>query len=143
VIVEGNHEHGRIIAKAAGSHFNPKCDRVVANVSTQDGVEKLLGGVIYQAFAVASIFAHAGSFDPHWLSRDMLWIIFDYPFVQLGVKKFIVTVPSSNLKSLEFCFKLGFKEETRVTDVFTDGDLLVLSMRREDCRWLKLKPRGA
>ena len=69
----------------------------------------------------------------------MLWITFDYPFNQLGVKKLIGQVPSSNLKALEFDKKLGFKEEARISDVFPDGDLIVLSMRREDCRWLKIR----
>jgi len=139
VIVEGNHEHGHILAKDSGVHFNPVCDKVIATVVGG----KLLGGVIYQGYTKASIGIHCASYSPYWFNQDMLWIVFNYPFEQLNVSKLIGQVPSSNLRSLEFCLKLGFKEETRVTDVFEDGDLLVLSMRREDCRWLKLKPRGA
>jgi RimJ/RimL family protein N-acetyltransferase len=140
VIVEGNHEHGHILAKDAGVYFNPVCDKVIASTNG----EKLLGGVIYQGFTQASIGIHCASYSPYWFNRDMFWIVFNYPFEQLNVAKLIGQVPSRNLKSLEFCLKLGFKEETRVADVFPDGeDLLVLSMRREDCRWLKLKPRGA
>jgi RimJ/RimL family protein N-acetyltransferase len=74
----------------------------------------------------------------------MLWISFSYPFEQLRVSKLIAQVPSRNRKALDFDLKLGFKQEAIVADIYPDGeDLLILSMRREDCRWLKLKPRGA
>jgi len=139
VIVAGNPEHGHAIAAGAGCIFNPACDRVIANARG----EKLLGGVIYQGFKGASIGIHAAGFDPHWLSNDMLWISFSYPFEQLNVSKLIAQVPSSNRKALEFDLKLGFKEEARIADAFIGADLLVLTMRRENCRWLKLKPRGA
>ena len=139
MIVEGNHEHGHAIAEAAGTHFNPRCDRVVANVVRG----KLLGGVIFTGFTVAGIGLHSAGFDPHWLSRDMLWMAFHYPFEQLGVRKITGTIHSGNRKAILFDLKLGFTEETRVVDLFPDGDLIIMSMRREDCRWLKLKPRGA
>jgi hypothetical protein len=38
---------------------------------------------------------------------------------------------------LDFNTKLGFIEEARITGVFRDADLVIMSMRREDCRWLK------
>ena len=28
-----------------------------------------------------------GGWDPHWINRDMLYVVFDYPFNQLGVKR--------------------------------------------------------
>jgi RimJ/RimL family protein N-acetyltransferase len=118
--------------------FNPVCDRVVARVDD----EKLLGGVIYQAFTGVSISAHIASFDKHWLCRDLLWTMFHYPFVQLGCLKILASVPSSNLISIAFCGKLGFTTEARVSDVYPGADLLLLSMRREDCRWLALIPKG-
>jgi RimJ/RimL family protein N-acetyltransferase len=72
----------------------------------------------------------------------MIWVCFNYPFVQLGCSKLFGQVPASNRKALEFDLKLGFIEEARVKDVFPDGDLIVIAMKREDCRWLKLKPRS-
>jgi RimJ/RimL family protein N-acetyltransferase len=139
MIAAGNIDHAYTIAKAAGCIFNPAVDRAISR--TRDG--KLLGGVIFQDYNIASISIHVAGFASHWLNNDMLWISFDYPFNQLGVTKLIAQVPSCNRKALEFDLKLGFKEEARIADIFPDGDLLVLSMRREDCRWLKLKPRGA
>jgi RimJ/RimL family protein N-acetyltransferase len=138
VIVAGNIEHAKAIAKAAGVAFNPECNVVIAR--EENG--KLLGGVIYQGYTGASIGIHVASFDPHWLNRDMLWAIFYYPFGQLGVQKLIGQTPSDNIKSLRFSAKLGFKEEARVEGVFHNADLIITSMQREDCRWLKRGHRG-
>lgn len=135
MIISNNEQHGYVIASAAGCVFNKGVDQVISRV--EDG--KLLGGVIFTGYCGASICIHVAGFDPHWINKSMLWITFDYPFNQLGVKKLIGQVPSSNLKALEFDKKLGFKEEARISDVFPDGDLIVLSMRREDCRWLKMR----
>jgi RimJ/RimL family protein N-acetyltransferase len=138
VIVTDNFAHARTIAKAAGFHFNPECDIVMAR--EEDG--KLLGGVIFQAYNGASIVIHVAGFAPNWLNRDLLWIAFSYPFDQLKVTKLFTQTPSDNRKALDFNTNLGFKDEARIEGVFRDADLIVRSMRREDCRWLKRGHRG-
>lgn len=132
-------EHGFAIANSAGTTFNPAVDQVI---SRSDEHGTLMGGVIFSGFTGASVCIHVGSFDPRWISPDMLWVTFNYPFEQLGVSKLIGQVPSSNQTALDFDKRLGFKEEVRISDVFPSADLVVLSMRREECRWLKLKPRN-
>lgn len=137
-IVFDNTGYGHRIAKAAGSNFNPAADRCIARV--KDGI--LLGGVVYVNYSIASISAHVCGFVDNWMNRDLLWVLFDYPFVQLGCDKIIVQIPETNIKSLEFATNLGFNLETKVIDVFPNGGaLLVLGMYRRDCRWLKIKPR--
>jgi RimJ/RimL family protein N-acetyltransferase len=138
VIEFNNVEHGYAIAACAGTTFNREYDQVISR--SEHG--KLLGGVIFSGFTGASTSIHVGSFDKRWINPDMLWVTFDYPFNQLGVVKLVGLVPSSNQTALDFDKRLGFKEEVRVADVFPNADLVVLSMRREDCRWLKLKPRS-
>jgi hypothetical protein len=138
VIVAGNIDHARAIAKDAGTFFNPECDRVIANV--KDG--RLLGGVIFTAYTGASMALHVAGFDPNWIDRDMLWITFHYPFVTCGVRKILGAIPTSNQKTVLFSRKLGFVEETRISDVFADSDLLIVSMRKEHCRWLRRGTRG-
>jgi hypothetical protein len=133
MIAPGTHEQARIIAEAAGVFFNPECNHSIVRVEG----DKLLGGVIYQGFTGASIRMHAVGFVPRWIDKDMLWISFEYPFGQLGVNKILVHVHSTNLKSLAFTTKLGFKEEAQITGVYPDADLVIMSMCREDCRWLK------
>ena len=96
---------------------------------------------MFSGYNEASICMHVASFLPGWVNRDLLWATFSYPFEQLGVKKVIGQVPASNKAALEFDTNLGFKIETIVKDVFVDDDLVVLGMYRDECRWLKIKPR--
>jgi hypothetical protein len=138
MIEQGNLRHAREIAKAAGCFFNPECDRIVSR--SEEG--RLLGGVIFTGYKVASIGLHCAGFDPRWIDRDLLWFTFHYPFEQLGVRKIVSTIPSRNLQAVLFNRKLGFVEETRVRDVFPDGDLLIMSMLKQDCRWLRRGHRG-
>lgn len=128
---------GNAIAAACGAIFNPEVDAVIARSEN----DRLLGGVIYQKFTGASIRMHMASFDPHSMCRDLLWTVFHYPFIQLGCKVVLGEIPSLNIKSLDIATKLGFKEVSRVKDIFPAGDLVMMAMRREDCRWLNIKPR--
>jgi RimJ/RimL family protein N-acetyltransferase len=137
VICVNNEEHGRAIAQAAGCSFYPGINEVI---SREEG-GRLLGGVIYQDYNDRSISAHIAGFGPNWISPDLLWAMFHYPFVQLGCKKIIGFVPSYNHRALAFDYKLGFKYVTKVPGVFDDGDLIVLVMERDECRWLRLRPR--
>jgi hypothetical protein len=138
MIVLNRTHHGRAIAEASGTTFNPETDRVIARV--EDGA--LWGGVTFQGYTGASIQMHMAGFVPRWADRDMLWVAFDYPFNQLKCRKVFGQVPETNTKALEIDLKLGFKIIAKIDDVFPDGACLVLALAREDCRWLNLKPRG-
>jgi RimJ/RimL family protein N-acetyltransferase len=83
---------------------------------------------------------HVASFNKRWLSKSLLFVVFGYPFLQLGCLKVIGRVAAHNNQALEFDLKLGFKEEARIRDVYPEGDLLILTMRRDQCRWLNLTP---
>lgn|SRR3982751_3939862 len=133
MITPGTLEHAKAVAKAAGVFFNPEYDHTIMRVERGE----LYGGLIYQGYTGASIRAHIAGFRPRWIDKDMLWMIFHYPFEQLGVGKIFGHVHSTNLKALDFNRRLGFIEEARIAGVYRDADLVILSMRREDCRWLK------
>lgn len=128
---------GPHIANAAGVVFNRDADTVLCRVEHGE----LLGGVIFTDYTGSSINLHVAGFKPNWINNDMLWATFHYPFVQLNCKVILGRVSAANSKALEFDLKLGFSEVARIDDVFPDGSLILLAMRREDCRWLKLRPR--
>ncbi len=133
-----NFDHGEAIAGVASNGFNRAVDQCVSR-STPEG--NLLGGVIYQNYvAGGSITLHVASWHPRWLTHDLLWAIFAYPFVQLKVQKCLGFVPSTNEHALKFDLKIGFHEEHRIRDAVPGGDLVVLSMRKEQCRWLTGPP---
>jgi RimJ/RimL family protein N-acetyltransferase len=95
---------------------------------------ELIAGVWYEDFNGKSITCHI--VIKGRINSKFLAIIFDYPFIQLGVSKIIGPVKSDNLKAIEFDKKLGFKEEARLLDVFPDSDLIFFTMAKADCRFL-------
>jgi len=139
MIVHGSELYGRRISDVAGAPYNPEVDTNIARV---DG-NNLLGGVTYTGYTGpgGSIHMHTAGFSPNWANRDFLWLIFHYPFEQLKVKKVFGQVPETNTKALEIDLRLGFKIVAKIEDVFPDGACYLLSLGREDCRWLKLTPR--
>lgn len=140
MIVFNDKEHGAAIANRVPRVFNPTGDVVISNVSDHTG--KLLGGVIFEGYTGTCIFMHQASWSRHWLSNDMLWAAFDYPFVQLKVSKVAGTVPSTDPLLVDFNKRLGFVEECRIKGAYPGGDMLVMTMDVENCRWLKLKPHS-
>jgi hypothetical protein len=132
-----NIEHGYTIGQSAGYHFNPEADTVIS----LDRNGQLSGGVIYNGYTGRSINVHTAVFDTGWCNRDMLWVVFHYPFIQLGCDSIFGQIPSSNPKAIDFDVKLGFNIIARIDDVFPDGDLIVVRMKRDECRWLSLQPR--
>lgn len=136
MIVFNNADHGHRIAKTAGSAFNPAVDVCISR--WEKGL--LLGGVIYQNFTGESIAMHVAAFMPNWLNRELLWVFFDYPFNQLGVKRIFAQVPESNTHALEFDLRIGFRIVTKIDGVFPDGGVTVIVMEKADCKWLHFKP---
>lgn len=99
---------------------------------------KLVAGIVYDNFngfhVQASIAARPGS---RWASRDTLHRMFAYPFLTLGCEAVTVTVPMTNLESLNLATKLGFKPQCYIKFAAFDGSpLVVLQAYRDTCRWL-------
>jgi RimJ/RimL family protein N-acetyltransferase len=140
MIVFNNTHHGVMIAAAIPRMYNPAVDIVISRVDDVTG--RLLGGVIYDGFTGNCVFIHQAGFSKRWLTGDMLWVAFDYPFRQLGVNKLAGTVPASNTELVAFNERLGFKEECRIKGAYRDGDMIVMTMERANCKWLKLKPKS-
>lgn len=135
-----NIAHGWAIAGAIPRNFNPALDPVISHTNN---LGELLGGVIYDGWTGSCIFMHQASFHKSWLSREYLWVVFDYPFNQLGCLKVCGTIPSGNQTLLEFNKRIGFIQEAKIEGGYPDGDLLVLSMKRDQCRWLDYTPKWA
>lgn len=133
-----NIEHGAAIAAAIPRVYNNRADIVI---SRTDESGNLLGGVIFDGHTGPCIFAHQAGFSKYWLSRDMLWVLFHYVFEQLKCNKLCGTIPSNRAELLEFNKKLGFKVEAVIQGAYPGADMLVMSMTREECRWLSIKPR--
>lgn len=139
MIVFGNHDDARAISDMAKVAFDPGRDVVIASVV--DG--SLAGGVIYTGWASASCYVHFAGLKRNWISRDLLWVSFDYPFHQLRLERLYGTVPESNHRSIRLVVHLGFYEVTRIPKRYTDGSGdIVYTIDYERARqWLQIKPR--
>jgi RimJ/RimL family protein N-acetyltransferase len=135
----GNIAHCRRIEEAAELIFNPRCD---VCVSRTDKYHKLLGGIIYTNYTGHSIQMHVAAFHPRWMNRDILWVAFDYPFNQLMCEVIFAQVKERNTHALKFDLNIGFTELMRLDDVYKDEQVVLLKMKREECRHLSIKPRA-
>lgn len=128
------------ISRAAGLVYNPLSDACIARITPKG---YLLGGVVYTGYTGrgGSVCFHVASFRPKWITRDFLWLTFDYPFSQLDVRKIFGQVKLGNEAVMRVARHVGFKQEAYVRDVYPDGDMIILSMYRADCMVLDEAPR--
>jgi RimJ/RimL family protein N-acetyltransferase len=98
---------------------------------------ELIAVVGYNNFLPNSCHIHVASVDVHWLTRDLLFAIFDYPFNKLEVKVILAPIGQKNVKSLNLCRKLGFKKVADIPYSHPDGNLIIMAMKRNQCKWLQ------
>jgi RimJ/RimL family protein N-acetyltransferase len=100
----------------------------------QDG--EMIGGIVYDGFVNgARCFMHCAGLERKWLTKRLLWMAFDYPFNQLGMKTVISPVSSKNDGCIRFIKHLGFTESARIKDGYKDADLLIFSLHKDDSKW--------
>jgi RimJ/RimL family protein N-acetyltransferase len=79
--------------------------------------------------------------EGNWISRDLLFAAFDYPFNVGGCGMVLGRVPSKNYAAVRLNLHLGFKIEHTIVGGHPDGALHIMAMRRAECRWLKRESR--
>jgi RimJ/RimL family protein N-acetyltransferase len=102
----------------------------------------LVACIAYCNFTEKACGMHIGSLGDHWMSKNLLWAAFDYPFNKLKKSVIVVTLEASNDDAVQLNRHLGFSVETVIKDAHEHGDLMIMSMRAENCKWLALKPKG-
>jgi hypothetical protein len=104
----------------------------------------LLGVVAFNGFWGHVCTMHTAG-EGNWVTRQLIWRSFDYPFRQLNLQAVLAPVAASNARALKFDQRLGFREVHRIIDGWDKGDdLVILQLLRADCHWLnKLDKRFA
>lgn len=103
---------------------------------------RLIGGVLFKEFTHESIRMSVVGFEQGWLSRELLWAAFDYPFNQLGVQRVWSGMRADLLEVIQFNAHLGFKKVAEVPGIYPGNTSVVITqLERADCRWLRLKSR--
>jgi hypothetical protein len=107
--------------------------------------ETCLGGVVFEHYTGegGSVIGHLVGIDKHWITKDFLYCSFDFVFNVMKVRKAIGHVKSRMHDVLAMDMRLGFQIETVIKDVYPDDHCVIVSMTREQCRWLDPKYRPA
>ena len=94
--------------------------------------------VAYNGFTGRACFMHSAIDDSVAVDRTFVRAVFDYPFNECNVQTIIALVSSENTRALKLDKHVGFKEVSRLPGAGMDGhDLVILTMNRNECRWLK------
>ena len=104
----------------------------------EDGIGPI-AGCFYESYNGASILGHLGGIGRKWMNREYLWYCYHWPFEVLKVNKIIGLVTSDNLAAQKLDEHMGFTLEAILKDAAPKGDLLLYTMTKDQCKWLKLK----
>jgi hypothetical protein len=94
-------------------------------------------GVVFEGFTGTSANIHVAAVNAHAFTREFFEVVFGYAFNQLKLKRLTGLVAANNDRALKFDRHLGFENETVLKDGCEDGDVIVLVMRPETCRFLR------
>lgn len=98
---------------------------------------KIIGGIYYEDYNGSNIVCHIASDGDRWLNKLFLWMIFDYPFNKLGVKRMTAPILESNKDCINFVEKLGFVREAILQDGHPKGDIYIYTLFKDQCKWHK------
>jgi len=132
MVIVSNPYVGLWVAKRIKGQYNEESSQALGLKSG----DKLVAGVIYEDFNKASVVCHIAC---ERLTKSYLHAIFDYPFNVMGVNKIICPVASDNSASKRLVEKMGFSVEAVLKDCHVNGDILLYTMKKSDCKYLGKK----
>jgi len=107
-------------------------DRSQAIGLLKDG--EIIAGIIYENWNRRSMVVHIVIKDR--ITPAFIGAIFDYAYNVCNIEKAIAPVSSANAKSIRMVEKMGFTEEGRIKDASPDGDIILYTLKKTDCRFL-------
>ena len=95
---------------------------------------ELVAGTAFENFNSNNMFGHQriDSSPP----RFYWFALAHYIFIQCKVKRFTATVEANNAKAIRLNKHIGFVIEATLKDAGREGDLLVMTLWKENCRML-------
>ena len=98
---------------------------------------EIVCGVLFEHYNGRSVQIHVACKPGARMTKEWLRTLFTYAFVQLNVNKIIGVVDSTNAAALKFDRKIGFTDEACIKDAGRFGDLIMLSMTKHNCKYLR------
>lgn len=111
------------------------CSWTKSIVQKRDGV--IVAAIVYQEANAHNAWMHVAA-EPgvRWVTRDLVYWTFNYPFVQLGLTRLTGWVEEDNKAAIRFDEHVGFKREATLKGAGQRGqDVHLYAMFREDCRY--------
>ena len=93
----------------------------------------------YTNFMPKACEIHIGSVGEHWANKDFIWAVFDYPFNKLGLSVILGQICADNIDALKLNRHLGFKVVAEIPDAHMSGVLVIMAMKKEECRFLNIR----
>jgi len=102
----------------------------------------LVGGVVIDNYIhEARCSIHCAGIGRKWLTKEFLFVVFDYVFRQLKCNAVLNIVDSNNTDSVRFTAHIGFKEVYRVKGGSRNRqDAVIFELQKDDCKWIRNKP---
>jgi hypothetical protein len=91
----------------------------------------------YNAFIGKTCCMHVVIQRPEMVTPRVVREAFEFPFLIAECVAVLALVDSTNEAALKFDTKLGFKEIHRIPGGGMEGDLVIMRMLRDECRWLR------
>lgn len=130
---------GKWVMDRVGGVFTPLYDHSFTRHRADGAVR---GGFVLCQYLGASMTVHTAGEDKHWCSRELLWLVFHYAFIQLGCSKMICPTRSDAHDKLAMWTRAGWELETIVRDVYAPGvHMMVMTMTKASCPWLDYEPQ--
>jgi RimJ/RimL family protein N-acetyltransferase len=103
-------------------------------------IKQLVAVVGYDNWSAASVEMHVASdLCSRWMTRELLYKCFSYPFERGGVNTVLGKTGSDNEAAIRLNTHLGFKEVVRIPHAWKGGeDMVIFAMQHDECKWLKL-----
>jgi len=130
---------GDWVMKRAGGFFTPGYDQSITRHYSSGTIR---GGFVLNAYTGACFAVHNAGIDPRWCSRDLLWMVFHYAFEQIKCHKLVAPINSTNHKAMDMALRAGWELEAVIRDATPVGHLMLLTMTRDKCPWLRLIPQS-
>jgi hypothetical protein len=131
VITDDQERIGRWFSEANGNEYHIS-DMTYIAAESNGKITCATGYTCYNGVSMDMHVALKG-----WFNKEFIWYAFHFPFVELGIHKLIAPTPSVNVKSLRVSKHFGFILEATIKDGAPDGDLCLMTMTKEQCRYLK------
>lgn len=105
---------------------------------------EIVAAVAYTDFHPNWCNIHIAGVGQGWLSRKLLFLMFDVPFRQWGLTDLIALPPRTNKAVIGLASHMGFDIIDLGQDSRQDTALVYMRLSRADCRWLGMlrRPHG-